>query len=130
MKSFYLEFKNKNQVDGECIAYSEKVDGLSEDAIHVVEYEAFKRGQEMTNIYQIGMVEEFKYKNGILQKRIKELEELLELSQKMTLGTDDCYYWTPEAWKEFKELKAYSKAQQELLITIQKILEENKSGEQ
>lgn len=74
-KEFYLEFKNKNQPDGECIAYSEKVDGLSEDAIHVIEY------TEVKNIYQIGMIEEYKIRlasaNDTIEsqkKRIKELE--------------------------------------------------------
>lgn len=39
--------------------------------------------------------------------RIAELEDQLEISMKSYLShVDDCYYWTPAGWEEFKNLRA------------------------
>ena len=47
-REFYLEIANG--YDGECIAYSEKVDGLDENAIHVIEYSAYQDLQRKLEI--------------------------------------------------------------------------------
>ena len=43
VKEFWFELKNKNQIDGEAMVYCEKVDGLNNNAIHVIEYDIYEK---------------------------------------------------------------------------------------
>ena len=46
-----------------------------------------------------------------LQAKIKQLEDAIEIQKHTILHTDDCYYWTPHAWEEFKRLKRMKNVQ-------------------
>jgi hypothetical protein len=67
MKEWYLEFPLRSS-DGECIAYQEKVDGLDDDAIHVIEYAAYEEAVMLQERYR-----------GLLALERKELEKMRTL---------------------------------------------------
>lgn len=75
-REWWIEFESPH--DGEATVFCEKVDGLDENATHVVEYTAYDK--------------------------LKAENELLRASY--ISSKDDCHYWTPEGWKEFQDTKA------------------------
>lgn len=42
-REWFIEFKNENANEGQCTAYVEKVDGLSDKAFHVIEHSEYRR---------------------------------------------------------------------------------------